>query len=243
MTEHLAPRTVTDSTQGTGVLPRALLWDMDGTLIDTEPYWIGAEQALMARFGVDWTEADGARLVGMALTDAAKILQVEGADLPAEEISAELTASVGEGLARRIPWQPGARELLDAVRAAGIPCALVTMSYAALAARMVEAVGPGVFDVVVTGEDVEQGKPHPEPYLRAAELMGVPIEDCVAFEDSPPGITSALASGAATVAVRALLPIPARDGLSRVPSLETVDLDVICRAVAGEVVDLMDGRD
>lgn len=234
---------MTAPTQGTGVLPRALLWDMDGTLIDTEPYWIGAERALMARFGVDWTEADGAQLVGMALTDAAVILQAAGADLPTAEITAELTGAVGEGLARRIPWQPGARELLDAVRAAGIPCALVTMSYAALAARMVEAVGPDVFDVVVTGEDVVHGKPHPEPYLRAAELMGVQIEDCVAFEDSPPGITSALASGARTVAVRALLPIPARDGLSRVPSLEGVDLDVITRVVGGGVVDLMDGRD
>ncbi len=216
--------------------PGAVLWDMDGTLIDSEPYWIAAETELAARFGVAWTHADGLALVGNPLTVSAQVMIDRGVDLAPDDVIAYLLARVTAQVRERTPWMPDARALLDAVVTAGIPCALVTMSYAMLSDAFV-ARAADAFAVVVSGDQVSQGKPHPEPYLTAAERLGVPIERCVAIEDSPAGVGSALAAGAATIGVRRLAPLQARPGLSRVRSLASLDIDMLGRLVVGHVID------
>nr|WP_308121833.1 HAD family phosphatase [Actinotalea ferrariae] len=221
-------------------LPAAVLWDMDGTLVDTEPAWMAAEVALVAEFGGVWTDEDSLRMIGMPLLTAAGILRAHGVDLPEDAIVERLVASVVAAVGRDLVWQPGARELLGAVRDAGIPCALVTMSYRNLAEAVVGQAPPGTFDLLVTGDEVTHGKPHPEPYLRAADLLGVDITRCVAVEDSPPGVASALASGARTLGVQHIARVEAQPGLSRAGSLAQIGLDDLRALVRGDVLDLLE---
>jgi HAD superfamily hydrolase (TIGR01509 family) len=186
------------SPQGT---PAAVLWDMDGTIVDTEPYWMRAESELVASFGGTWTAEDGMRLVGSGLHQAAGVLQEAGVELPREVIIDRLTDHVLEQIEIAVPWRPGARELLGELRAAGVPTALVTMSLRRMALRIASALDPHRFDVVIAGDDVTHAKPHPEPYLMAAAQLGVSIRDCIALEDSEFGLVSAVASGAAAIGV------------------------------------------
>jgi HAD superfamily hydrolase (TIGR01509 family) len=220
-----------------GRLPAAVLWDMDGTVVDTEPCWMAAEQALAAEYGLTWTSADAVRLIGTALEDAGRLMQEHGVPLPAEEIVERLLDGVIARVHDHAEWQPGARELLVELRDAGVRCALVTMSYRRFTETVLADAPEGVFSVVLTGDEVENGKPHPEPYLRAAEALGLPISDCVAIEDSPPGIASALAAGLRTLGVQHIAPVEPRPGLSRVASLADVDLEDLARIHAGEVID------
>ncbi|KQM83463.1 HAD family phosphatase [Agromyces sp. Leaf222] len=187
-------------------LPAAVLWDMDGTIVDTEPYWMAAEEELVGSFGGTWTHDDALQLVGSGLWESARIFQERGVDLPADEIVAWLTRRVREQLNEfGLPWRPGARELLEALREASVPSALVTMSVRSMADDVIRQIPFHAFDAIVTGDSVSNAKPHPEPYLVAAAELGVDIADCVAFEDSPPGVASAAASGAITVGVPNIL--------------------------------------
>lgn len=181
--------------------PAAVLWDMDGTIVDTEPYWMRAETELVASFGGVWTAEDGMKLVGSGLPAAASVLQRAGVELSRGQIVEGLTDRVLEQIEVEVPWRPGARELLAGLRRASVPTALVTMSLRRMALRVAAAIGDEVFDVVVAGDDVANAKPHPEPYLTAAARLGVSIHDCVAIEDSEFGLVSAVAAGAATVGV------------------------------------------
>lgn len=217
--------------------PAAVLWDMDGTLIDTEPLWIAAETELVASFGGTWTHEDGLSLVGGPMTQAASVLQARGVDLPAGEIIDFLNARVAAGVAASTPWQPGARELLEALASAGVRMALVTSSFEVLAEPFARAAG--CFEVVVAGDRVREPKPSPEPYLTAAAALGVPVERCVAVEDSRSGIASAVAAGARVLAVEVLVPVEARPGLSRVRGLDAVTVADLARIAAGETLDLL----
>ncbi len=222
-------------------LPAAVLWDMDGTLVDTEPYWMAAEGELVAEFGLVWTPDHAARMIGLPLLAAAEVLREHGVDLPAEAVVERMLTRVVDQVRREVPWQPGALELLGALAAAGVPSALVTMSYRALTDAVLEQAPAGTFSVVVPGDEVTHGKPHPEPYLVAAARLGVDVRACVALEDSPPGIASALAAGARTIGVQHIVPVEPRPGLSRVDSLERLDLAVLARVVDGATVDLVTG--
>jgi HAD superfamily hydrolase (TIGR01509 family) len=215
--------------------PDAILWDMDGTLIDTEPYWIGAEIALCASHGASWTHEDGLTLVGNPLVTSAEVLRDRGVDLPIPAIIGALLDEVIARVTERVPWQEDARRLLLKARGRGIPCALVTMSYASLSDAFI--VSAGAFDAVVTGDVVVNGKPHPEPYLTAAARLGVAIERCLAIEDSPSGIRSAHASGARTVAVRRLTPLDPLPGMSRVLSIDALSDVAIAAIMAGVTID------
>jgi len=194
-------------------LPAAVLWDMDGTLVDSEPYWMRAETELVGSFGGVWTHDDCMQLVGSGLWNSAAILQSRGVDMTADAIVHWLTSRVQDQLAEGgVPWRPGARELLQALKEAGIPTALVTMSVermarqvAALAAFSPEDVA---FDTIVAGDMVVKSKPHPEAYLTAARTLGVDPARCIAIEDSIPGVASAVASGALTIAVPHQIDLP-----------------------------------
>lgn len=216
--------------------PAAVLWDMDGTLIDSEPYWIAAEMELATRFGARWTHADGLTLVGRPLPDSAAILQSRGIDMEVGEIVDYLVGRVTLQVRARAPWQRDAEDLLRAVLEAGIPCALVTQSYRPLVDALLARV-PDAFAVVVTGEDVKRGKPDPEAYQLAATRLGVDVTHCVAIEDSPAGIASARAAGAATIGVRRLVAVEPQPGLSRVRSLASVTISTLQAIASGSVLD------
>ncbi len=200
--------------------PAAVLWDMDGTIVDTEPYWMRAEEELVARFGGVWTHEDALKMVGNGLHVSAKILQDVGVQLSADEIIQNLTERVQELLETEgVPWRPGARELLAELSERNIPTALVTMSWASMAEQVIELIGFPAFDVLVSGDQVTNPKPHPEAYHLAAALLDVPIEQCVAFEDSIPGVAAAAASGAVTIAVPHIIALPEDSGYTLWPSL------------------------
>jgi HAD superfamily hydrolase (TIGR01509 family) len=201
-------------------LPEAVLWDMDGTLVDTEPFWIEEEYALVAEYGGSWSDEHAHTLVGNDLVTSARYIQLNGGvPLPPEEIIERLLAGVIERVRVHIPWRPGARELLSELNARGVPCAMVTMSYQSLAQAIVEALPAGTFQTVVAGDDVTHGKPHPEPYLTAAARLGVPPERCVAIEDSLTGVSSATAARVPVLAVEHLVPIPPAAGRTVITSL------------------------
>ena len=202
--------------------PAAVLWDLDGTLVDTEPLWMAAEHDLAAEHGVIWTEEDGLALVGSNLLDSGRYIQQRlGSSMTPEEIVDHLVTLMTAAMRRDQPWRPNGPELVRAVAAAGVPQALVTMSYASIAEPVVEALP---FDAVVTGDAVSRGKPHPEPYLLAAERLGVRPEDCLAVEDSATGATSAEAAGCVVLAVPHMVRVP--DGPRRVLRDGLVGLDV-----------------
>jgi HAD superfamily hydrolase (TIGR01509 family) len=208
--------------------PAAVLWDFDGTLADTEPSWFAAEFALAAEHGAGWTDADARALVGAELIESGRYIRERmDIDLEPEAIVELLLDQVVADVRRGITWRPGARELLAALRAAGVPCALVTMSYTRLTDAALEQLPPDIFDVLVTGDAVEHGKPHPEAYLTAAARLGVDPADCVAIEDSPAGAASAEAAGANVLVVPHHVDVPAGPGRTHRASLEGLGVEAL----------------
>lgn len=208
-----------------GRWPAAVLWDLDGTLVDTEPLWMAAEREIVVSHGGAWTHEDALGLVGNPLLVSAAIIQEAGVDLPAEEIAAWLIGRVNETVLSEGPtWRPGALELLTQAREAGIPQGIVTMSYHVQARAVTDALPPGTIQEIVSGDMVTRGKPDPEAYLTAAAALGVEPRDCLAVEDSATGARAALGSGAATVACPNVVDIPDLPGLARVTTLALTDL-------------------
>lgn len=205
-------------------LLEAVLFDMDGTLIDSEPYWLKAETELVQSHGGTWSVEQGLALVGSGLWDSAQALQSAGVDLERGEIVEWLSSRVRERLAEEVPWRPGALKLIRDVLDAGIPTALVTMSFRQnaqfVASMMAGQLGQDPFAVIVAGDDVSEPKPNPEAYLSAAERLNVNVHHCVAFEDSVFGAASALSAGAVTIGVPLHVDIPASYTTTLWPSLE-----------------------
>ena len=204
-----------------GPHPAAVLWDMDGTLVDTEPYWVAVETELVESHGGTWTTEHAMNLVGNSLTHSAQYIREHGGvDLPVEEIVERMLDGVVTHVQREVPWRPGARELLAALRAEGVRCALVTMSYERFVAPVLAQLPRGSFDVVVTGDSVTHGKPHPEPYLHAARLLGVEPRRCLAIEDSNTGVRSAEAAGCLVVVVPNHVPVAPGERRVFLPTLD-----------------------
>jgi len=203
-------RRMADPTSAPGRrVPAAVLWDMDGTLVDTEPYWIASEFALAERLGAQWSREHALTLVGRDLLVAGRYIREHmGIDLTPEEIVEDLLDGVVERVRLRVPWRPGAVDLLAMLHEAGMPCALVTMSYQRFVAPILEHLPPETFRAVVTGDRIRMGKPHPEPYLTAAAALGVHPEDCVAIEDSVTGVTSAETAGCRVLVVPNHVAVP-----------------------------------
>lgn len=197
-------------------LPSAILWDMDGTLVDSEPYWMAAEEELVKSYGGEWTADDGRKLIGTGLPQAARVFQSRGVQLSVDEIVARLSAQVLEQLVDAVPWRPGVLELMAELDAAGIPSGIVTMSLRSNALFIADKLG---IEHVVSGDDVDHEKPHPEAYLRGAALFQVPPEACIAFEDSLPGLASASAAGTVAIGVPAHVDLPPSESYTVWPTL------------------------
>ena len=203
-------------------LPAAILWDMDGTIVDTEPYWIVAESELVESFGGIWTHADGLSLVGNGLPLTASKLQERGVGLSVDDIIERLSNRVIEQLEIAVPWRPGAIELLTEFTAAQVPQALVTMSFASMANRIAELIPGRPLSQIISGDQVTHFKPHPEAYLLGATRLGVDVTRCLAIEDSPSGLGSAHSAGTVAIGVRHIVELTDDMGYALLPTLAGV---------------------
>lgn len=214
-------RTVGDQSVG----PAAVLWDMDGTLVDTEPYWIDTEFEIAERHGGTWSKAHALDLVGNDLLESGRYIREHmGIDIPAEQIVDELLDGVVARVEHTVPWRPGAVQLLASLVEAGTPCGLVTMSYERFVAPILTHLPLETFRVIVTGDQVELGKPHPEPYLTAAAALGVTPQDCLAIEDSNTGAKSAESAGCLVLVVENHVPVLASERRVFRDTLEGLDV-------------------
>ncbi|PMR58760.1 HAD family hydrolase [Verrucosispora sp. ts21] len=211
-----------------------MLFDMDGTLVDSERLWDVALAELAETYGGRLSAEARRAIVGTGMADSMRILHDDLGQPHRDPVaSAEwINRRILELFRTGLQWRPGALALLAAVRAAQVPTALVTSSGRALVEIALDTLGRDSFDVVVCGDEVEATKPHPEPYLTAARLLGVPIDRCVAIEDSATGVASAVAAGAAVLAVPAEVPIAPRDGVHQVESLLAADLELLAALLA-----------
>lgn len=205
---------------------------MDGLLVDSEPLWTIAEEGLAAELGGTWSEDIKAQVVGTRLDVAVpRILGYYGRPPEDAPRAAEwLLRRVVELFAGPVTVLPGVRELLGAVRAEGVPSALVSSSYRVLVDAVLRHDFP--FDLTIAGDEVARGKPDPEPYLTAASRLGVDPARCVVLEDSGAGVASGLAAGCAVVAVPSVAGVRVAAGprtlvRSSLVGLTTSDLDAL----------------
>jgi HAD superfamily hydrolase (TIGR01509 family) len=204
---------------------QAVLFDMDGTLVDTERLWFIAEGDVVSRLGGVWRPEHQAALVGSTMRRTTRyMLDITGSDASEEDVAKQLLSRMVELLSDGITVLPGAAELLDELHGAGVPCALVTSTHRQLVQPVLAAVGTHHFAASVAGDEVRHGKPAPDSYQAAAALLGVDPARCVALEDSPIGVASAEAAGCMTVAVPSLLAIAPGPGRVVVRDLRQVTL-------------------
>lgn len=200
----------------TNTFPAAILFDHDGTLVDTEPVWAAAKVALAADFGGTWSEQDTLDCLGLSMQFTLDRLRERGVDLPNEEINNLLVAKVHDALAHQpVEFLPGIERFLAEVREAQIPAAVVTNATTSVARRTANAAPEGTFSVIIGNDETTHPKPDPQPYLLAAERLGVDPTQCVAIEDSPSGVRSATAAGMRVIVVPGELEVPAELGTAR----------------------------
>ncbi|MGW5439468.1 HAD family hydrolase [Nocardia asteroides] len=196
--------------------PAAVLWDMDGTLLDSEKLWDVAVRELAREHGRELTDEVRHALIGASGPNALRML-FDGIGVDA---TVPMLAEAGEFLERRvtelmlgpIPWRPGAKDALAMVRAAGLRCALVTNTKRSLTEYGLDTLGRDFFDTSVCGDEVPHGKPDPAIYRRAADLLGVDPLACVAIEDSPTGALAAQGAGCGLIVIPCEIAVPEAPG-------------------------------
>ena len=199
-------------------LPRAVLFDHDGTLVDTEPIWAEGKTRLAAQYGATWTEQDTLDCLGQPMAMTTRRLQELGVDLPETELHAALGTIIRELVTDEpVTFLPGIAALLEELDQAGVPAAIVTNATVEIASRTAQQGPKGLFRALIGNESVTSPKPDPQPYLLAAEQLGVDPTECVALEDSPSGVTSATRAGAKVVVVPGMRPVEAELGVAHIP--------------------------
>ena len=202
----------------------AVLFDMDGVLVDSEPIWYDVETALVERMGGTWGPEHQAKCIGGTIDWFCRyVIELTGSERTPEDVEAEVTESMVARITEALTIHEGALELVDAVRDRGARTALVTSSYRALVDPAMAWLGVDRFDAVIVGDEVSRGKPHPEPYLMACHRLGVSPLEAVVIEDAPNGIAAAEAAGCAVVAVPSVSPIepgPRRFVVDRIADID-----------------------
>jgi len=211
---------------------RAVLFDMDGTLTDSEKLWTVALDRLAAELGGQLSAQARQAMVGHNLIESIQMLLDDiGSGHPPVAAGRLLTGYTAELFAGPMPWRPGAQELLQAVREAGLQTALVTATERTLVDLALNTLGHRTFDAVVPGDEVARNKPDPLPYLRAMELLDVQPGECVAIEDSPNGSLSAVRAGVAVLVAPSEVAVSPGPGLTIVDSLVGVTLQQLADLV------------
>jgi HAD superfamily hydrolase (TIGR01509 family) len=213
----------------------AVLFDMDGTLLDSEKIWDIALDDLAHFLGGELSAQARARMVGSSLARSITILHDDlGIEADPESSGCFLTERTAELFRTELVWRPGAQELLHAVHAAHVPAALVTSTHRRLTEIALDTLGREYFAATVCGDEVAHPKPAPDPYLRAASLLDEKPQCCVVIEDSPIGLASAEAAGCAVLAVPSEVPIEPAPTRTVRPTLAGLTLD--------DLTGLLDGR-
>jgi HAD superfamily hydrolase (TIGR01509 family) len=204
---------------------QAVLFDMDGLLVDTEHAWGTAEERVVAWLGGPaWTEQDKAAMVGGPLSRVAEVMVTRaGSDHPPDVVEQRLVAEMADLLAHGADHRPGAEILLDDLVAHEVPVALVSSSPRVLVDAVLSSVGRSHFTITLAGDEVPRTKPFPDPYLVACRRLGVDPAGTVVLEDSPVGVAAAEAAGCVVVAVPFAVPIPPGPGRFVVASLADLD--------------------
>lgn len=218
--------------------PAAVLFDMDGTLVDSEKLWGIALGDYATYRGGELSEATRAAMVGSNMSTSMRMLLTDlGLGTSDAEVSAAadwVEARSGELFRRGLPWRPGAQEVLTGVRALGVPTALVTSTIRSLAEIALDTLGRDSFDATVCGDEVGgRNKPDPEPYLRATRLLGVDPARCIAVEDSPTGVAAAVAAGCTVLAVPCEVPLEPGERRIVRESLEGLDVRALGSLLPG----------
>ncbi|NBR93352.1 MAG: HAD family phosphatase [Actinobacteria bacterium] len=200
--------------------PEAIFFDMDGLLVDTEPYWLATERELMAEFDVLWRHEDQMYCLGGPMKKVGDYMSsLANSRESSEWFIAELISRISLKF-RNISLMPGIRSLLDEIEEQLLPCALVSASPRVLVDAVISSFEKSPFEVTISADDVERSKPHPDPYLKAAALLGVDIVKSLIIEDSPTGVTAARASGAKVIAVPHLAPVSPAPRCAIITTLE-----------------------
>ncbi|MBM3655583.1 MAG: HAD family phosphatase [Actinobacteria bacterium] len=211
---------------------KAVLWDMDGTLIDSEPIWIAEERKLMDSLGATWSDDDALYCIGgpKNRVDAymrSKLPMDRRGEFEELALSKILFETMARRLGSQIPFAPGAKDLIDQMEQMQIPMALVTASTREIMDAALASIAGGYFRTTISDHDVERPKPDPQGYLLAASRIGVAIEECLVIEDSITGAAAAISSGAYLLGITRSGPLPEGEKVRHVKSLIALDLSGI----------------
>ena len=206
----------------------AILFDMDGTLIDSEPLWLKAEIEVMAEVGCHWDEQDQINCLGGPAERTERYMQERSQNIkPYGYFINRLHEVMRARITNELDLIPNALSLLKECKDAGIKTALVTASSRDLMTIVLKRFPIGTFDVVVSGDDVEKSKPDPAPYLLAAKQLAVDISKCLVLEDSLTGVQSGLTSGAKVIGIPHLVQMSEHPNLRVISSLDEITLSDI----------------
>jgi HAD superfamily hydrolase (TIGR01509 family) len=206
----------------------AILFDMDGTLIDSEPLWLAAEIEVMAEVGSTWDQTDQINCLGGPMERTERYMQERtGNTKPFGYFSERLDLVMEKKLANELNFMPNALQLITECIAAGIPLALVTASTGRQMRSVLKRFSPGTFKATISRDDVKNSKPFPDSYLLAAKTIGVDITQCVVFEDSLTGVESGLRAGAQVIGIPHMVAMQPHPSLRLINSLSEVNLDQI----------------
>lgn len=207
---------------------QAVLWDMDGTLVDSEKLWDISLAALYGELGGELRPEVRASMVGSSAENTIRTvytdLGLEHDPRSMAESDRWLHAYTAELFDDGLPWCEGAHELLEALAAEGTPMALVTNTQRALTDRALHSIGRHYFSATVCGDEVPRGKPAPDAYRRAAALLGVAPAACLAIEDSVTGTAAAESAGCAVLVVPNDVAVPLGPRRVQISSLAEVDV-------------------
>ena len=206
----------------------AILFDMDGTLIDSEPLWFAAEVEVMAELGAIWEPNDQINCLGGPMERTERYMQARTGNIkPFGYFSERLDLVMEQKLAKELSFMPNALELTADCIESGIPLALVTASTGRQMRSVLTKFPSNTFKATISRDDVEKSKPFPDPYLLAAKTIGVDISKCLVFEDSLTGVESGLRSGAQVIGIPHLVEMQPHKNLRLIDSLSDIDLDQI----------------
>lgn len=210
----------------------AIIFDMDGVLVDTEPYWLASRTTFAARLGKSWTMDDQHHAMGRGTVEWAHVMRERlMIDMPIDEIIEQVRGGVLERIAARMPALPGALEAVHTA-ASACPVALASGSPTQVIHMVMGLTGlDRVFEVIVYGDEIPRGKPEPDIYFEAARRLGIAPERCLGIEDSANGLRALRAAGMKVMAVPSPGFTPAPEVLALadivMPSLEGFSLDLI----------------